>query len=905
MVKTPIELHRNNCIVSGQYEQRDGVRSNPVVTPNRPNGINPSSFVPNVFSVPRVPTLIAAALVLFAWSSACCAATVAECQEMLRIGSYEECLKATAESIEVRLYGEDWPLMKAAAEFQLGKYREADSTLDAGIERYSWSVRLRVQSCEINRILGDREKSQRLLNEINQLVAGAPWRYTDADDLVALGKAAILLGADPKDVLEGFFERAMKNYKSRSDGFIAAAQLAIDKGDFALAAEIIRPAAGSFPDDPDVQFLLFEATASADAQESGAALQKTLEINPKYSPALLKAAIRQIDAEDYPGAVETLNEILKYNPAHPEAHALQAVIHHLQNRTEDEKASRQQALQFSDQYPVVDHIIGTQLSRKYRFLEGSRYQQAALKIDPDFIPAKVQLAQDLLRLGQDQSGWELADQAQKADRYDTALFNLMQLKGTLDDFETLQTDQLIVRMSKPEVRVYGKQVLTLLETAFKDVTERYGYTPSAPVIVEIFDRKEDFAVRTFGIPDVAGFLGVCFGNVITANSPLSQRGSPNNWESVLWHEFCHVITLQMTGNRIPRWLSEGISVYEERRQDSRWGQSMTPAFRDRILAGKITPVSQLSSAFLTATSGDDLNFAYYESSMVVEFLTKEHGFDALVSILQDLNDGLLINDALDRHTNGIDVLDSEFDAYLTDLAQKFAPDVVFSSPAGTTAEVAIETPADSEKPDYSAELKAAVELLREDQFQPAEEKLRHLVELFPQDNSPGGARKVLAALFRRQERATDEVEILTEHLKWSADDIDAAQRLMALHAAAENWEAVIEAGTFVLAVDPMLPKVLRDLLTAAEALKDHELSVRLLNGLLELEPADAARIHFQLASILKDSDSTAARRHVLLSLENAPRYRDAHGLLLELSSVATGVPAEKPDTEDAPAERRN
>ena len=67
MVKTPIELHRNNCIVSGQYEQRDGVRSNPVVTPNRPNGINPSSFVPNVFSVPRVPTLIAAALVLFAW----------------------------------------------------------------------------------------------------------------------------------------------------------------------------------------------------------------------------------------------------------------------------------------------------------------------------------------------------------------------------------------------------------------------------------------------------------------------------------------------------------------------------------------------------------------------------------------------------------------------------------------------------------------------------------------------------------------------------------------------------------------------------------------------------------------------------------------------------------------------
>ena len=44
----------------------------------------------------------------------------------------------------------------------------------------------------------------------------------------------------------------------------------------------------------------------------------------------------------------------------------------------------------------------------------------------------------------------------------------------------------------------------------------------------------------------AGFLGVCFGSVITANSPASQSASPANWQSVLWHEFCHVVTLQKT-----------------------------------------------------------------------------------------------------------------------------------------------------------------------------------------------------------------------------------------------------------------------------------------------------------------------------------------------------------------------
>ena len=77
---------------------------------------------------------------------------------------------------------------------------------------------------------------------------------------------------------------------------------------------------------------------------------------------------------------------------------------------------------------------------------------------------------------------------------------------------------------------------------------------------------------------------------------------------------------------------------------------MDPEFRDRILAGKVTPVAELSSAFLTAGSGDDLNFAYYESSMLVEHLVTLHGLPALNAILKDLNDGIQINDALERHT---------------------------------------------------------------------------------------------------------------------------------------------------------------------------------------------------------------------------------------------------------------
>jgi hypothetical protein len=64
-----------------------------------------------------------------------------------------------------------------------------------------------------------------------------------------------------------------------------------------------------------------------------------------------------------------------------------------------------------------------------------------------------------------------------------------------------------------------------------------------PVLVEFFGAQQDFAIRTFGALGGQGMLGVCFGTVVTMNSPGSLAHGRNNWESTLWHEFCHVITL--------------------------------------------------------------------------------------------------------------------------------------------------------------------------------------------------------------------------------------------------------------------------------------------------------------------------------------------------------------------------
>ena len=826
------------------------------------------------------------------------AETVAECQAMLQSGRYEDCLRATTEAFTNRSYGEEWPILKAQSELALGKYPETLDTIAGGIERYSWSVRLRLLEYKCSLANGKKDQAASALVETERLVSSASWKYTDADDLVALGEMALALGADAKAVQEGFYERARRNYPNRPEGFLAAGRLALKKGDVAFAAELLTPAAKAFPDNPEILFYLSEAFRTSDREQAAELLKKSLELNSNYALPLLRIVEQQIDAEDYASAEKTIQQLLSVNSNLPEAHSLQSVIFHLQNNNEAAEESRNAALKYSTSNPEVDHLIGRKLSQKYRFAEGAEFQRKALEADVEFVDARIQLAQDLLRLGLEAEGWMQAEQAHKADGYNTTLFNLLQLKDSLGRFTTVSSEHFQVRMETQEAAVYGPRVTAMLEQAWTELTVRYEFTPEVPVFVEIYPRVDDFAVRTFGVPDVAGFLGVCFGKVVTANSPATRKENPGSWESVLWHEFCHVITLQKTSNKMPRWLSEGISVFEERRTDPRWGQHMSFEFRDRILDGKVTPAAELSSAFLTAKSGEDLNFAYYESSMLVEHLVTVHGMPALNAILVDLHEGIQINDALDRHTNGLETLEESFAAFLNEQAMAYADGIEYA-----TEELAEAKPTDPESvrqfleqhpQNFPATLLYASLLLKADRLEEAEAVLKKLIEQVPQEDSTNGPRRLLAEIYKLRNQLEPEMQMLTEHLQHSADDLEAALRLQELCELQKQQDRVVELGRTIFAIDPFQPAALIRTAAAAEALGQTEVAVSQLSSLLQLQKDDAARLHFRIATLLKSTDPEIARRHVLLSLAQAPRYREAHKLLLALVAEK---PAEEPATD--------
>jgi tetratricopeptide (TPR) repeat protein len=862
--------------------------------------------------------------------------------KLFQTGDYAACISQARQGTKDSAWDEQWPLLLARAQLATGRYPDAQSTIVRALGDFPNTIQLRLEAYYVFNANGRTDLAQNALQELAAMLeqlgsAGRGSRLRsllDPPNMVALGNALLLLNAEPKLILDNFFDQVKNLDPDNREAWLAAGELGLQKHDYKLAATNFNAALQRFPDDPDAEYGLARAFAPSDTESMGECIAAVLKQNPNHVPAMLLLVDHLVDAEQYDDAGKLLDNIFKVNPWDPEAWVYRAVIAHLQNDTNAEALARGNALKYWGTNPRVDQLIGEKLSQNYRFLEGAAHQRQALKFDPDYLPAKIELAQDLLRLGDETEGWRLAREVHEADLYDVTAFNLNGLRQEMAKFKTITNQDFIVRMSAGEAALYGDAVMELLQRAKDSVTKKYGVQLEQPTYVEIFSQQKDFGVRTFGMPHNPGFLGVCFGHVITANSPAAQT-NPENWQDVLWHEFCHVVTLTITHNKMPRWISEGISVYEERQANPVWGQKMNPRYREMVLNGELTPIADLSSAFMTPKSPFHVQFAYYESSLVVEYIVQNFGFGALTNILQDLGDGVNINEAIARRTEPMPKLEKDFAAFATDHANKLAPGLDWSKPGEESAPAAVPagiTPTNTPdetiitrlmrrrteesgqatnlalqpspevtnatvRPNYWHLLLEAQTALNDRRWADAKPPLQTLTNLYPAQTGADSAYALLAAVHRELGETNEERQVLIQLAALDSDNTDAYARLMELDDAHGDWAGVAENAERFLAVNPLLPLPYRELARASEQLGHDGPAIRSFQRLLLLDPPDPADVQYHLARLLfRTGDATGAKRHVLQSLEEAPRFPDALRLLLYIEGVTEAKNSIPPPT---------
>jgi tetratricopeptide (TPR) repeat protein len=194
---------------------------------------------------------------------------------------------------------------------------------------------------------------------------------------------------------------------------------------------------------------------------------------------------------------------------------------------------------------------------------------------------------------------------------------------------------------------------------------------------------------------------------------------------------------------------------------------------------------------------------------------------------------------------------------------------------------------------FYALTETAERLLEQKKFEQAKAPLQKLVELYPTQKGSDCAWAMLASVHRTLGETNSERQVLARFAEQDDEAIDAYARLMELGAAAQDWPAVSENARRYLAVNPLVTQPYRSLAQASEHTSDSPTAILSYRALLQLNPLDPAEVHFRLAQLLHRNGDPEAKRHVLQALEEAPRYRAALRLLLEIKHDS---PQTKSDT---------
>jgi tetratricopeptide (TPR) repeat protein len=614
--------------------------------------------------------------------------------------------------------------------------------------------------------------------------------------------------------------------------------------------------------------------------------EATRKLAPNHPAVLLLSAEQALDEDDRDAAVKALDALAAVKPGTADEAALRAAIAYDRGGAAAIDAPLEALRAINPRSALGYRRIGEQASRRYRFAEAADYMARATKVDPDDPAAFLGLGLSLMRTGDEKEARAGLDRSWSLDKSNRLTKNLLDVLDTIDTFEVVPHGEFIFKFAKHEAAVLKAYALPLADEAYKTFQARYGFKPAGPILVEVFPKHDDFAVRTMGLPGLEGALGACFGRVIGMDSPRARQPGEFSWQATLWHEIAHVFTLQVTKFKVPRWLTEGISTYEEHRRRPAWGRELALEFANQFSEGKTFGVKGLPAAFKRP---ENLALAYFEASLVVEHLVDVNGDAGLRTLLQAYADGASDTEAFAKaFGRSVDAVDATFKTFVEQRYGALAK-AMATPPASSSELGALKARASAAPDNFISQLTLGQALMKAGDFSGARAPLERAATLAPQANGDGSPRALLAEIAMKDGDAPRAARHLRLLLEQDHTNVMAARRLVELSAAAPAGDATAvdnrDFGLRLVAdLDPLdaethvnLGRRLLEKKTAA----DNAAALVEFQAALALGPANLAEAHTDLSDVLlRLGRKEEARTQALAALRLAPGYARAQDLLL-------------------------
>ncbi len=508
------------------------------------------------------------------------------------------------------------------------------------------------------------------------------------------------------------------------------------------------------------------------------------------------------------------------------------------------------------------------ITRRYR--DAIDLYQKAVDIEPGLAAAHEELGINLLRDNQMTRARKHLEIAYAEDPFSPKAVNTLRLMDSYSDFRLIDDRPeapgavpITLRLHEDEAAAIAPYAIELTRNSMAVFTERYGFALREPVIIEMYPDHEDFAVRTAGMPGL-GILGATFGYVIAMDSPSGRPAHQFQWGTTLWHEMAHVFTLEASDHLVPRWYSEGISVFEEWRSGPNPGVRIPMSVYNAMQDDRFLPIADLDEGFLRPTYEEQVIVSYMQAGLVCDFIDRHYGEDALRKVLFAFREGLKTVAAIE---SVLSITTAEFDKDFATFVQ---------TEHGAVLELLEDW--------HHTQTEISSKMAAED-WSEIVELARRLIAIIPQYVEADSPYLALARAQRELGEQAAALESLETFWREGGYDPASLKRLAQWLVDADNNATAIEVYQSINLVDPLdqeLHGTLGDLLLdsgqAENALREFEIA-------LALEPHDMATAWYRLAQAQHElGNIEMSQGYLLQSLDVAPNFRPAQRLLLKLAN---------------------
>jgi len=410
---------------------------------------------------------------------------------------------------------------------------------------------------------------------------------------------------------------------------IGQANQFLEARDFQKAIPVLEQLVKLNPlDDKMKSYLVRAYIAQGTILQNAGKIDQSLDLIVKSKKLIGEMSVPEPDLENNSGEARELVNIRKYLIGNPEA-ASEKAISDEKARTLLEKAAKSYK---EKQFGLAKSLI----------LEAIQYQPHnalayELLGDSEYFSQNLPAAKE---------AYQKSFLNDAINRVKSKLEKVEREMSIEPGFSEYADEHFLIRYKRSE-KFEGAEIRQYLREAYREVSHDFGYYLNFKTAVVLYGKDEYQAIS-----NMPHWSGALYDGKIRI--PIyDEKSDSKNLKKYIQHELTHVFITDMSDNRCPVWLHEGLAQYEENK--------IIPInrgfFQRAVKAGDLLSWEDLEKGVAQAKDQASAILFYHQSFEMAKYLIEKYRFVKIKALLQKLTkQGAVFEDAF-KEVMGISLKD--------------------------------------------------------------------------------------------------------------------------------------------------------------------------------------------------------------------------------------------------------